>query len=401
MLCGPTRINQPMPSLTSPGDCRICTQPLFANVLLRQHNLPRAAQGLPAAGDLATEKGVTLSLYQCSGCGLIQHTEPPVPYWRDVIRAAGISPEMREYRLDQFGKWLRTHNLIGHKVLEVGCGQGEYLALIEQSGANAFGVEHNFESVLICRSAGLRAQQTFIEGPRTKIDNGPFDGFAILNFLEHIPTAHATLQGISANLSDGATGLVEVPNFDMILQSGLFAEFITDHLYYFSQQTLTTLLESNGFDVLDCSPSWHNYVLSATVRKRMPVDLSSLQASQSALQVSFREFLSRFSPKRVAIWGAGHQALALISLMSISDHIAYVLDSAPFKQNRFTPATHLPIVAPERLNDGDVDAVIVLAASYSDEVARIIHQRHGQRFHVAVLRENRLETAVPVGAHQA
>jgi SAM-dependent methyltransferase len=257
-----------MPSLTSPGDCRICTQPLFANVLLRQHNLPRAAQGLPAAGDLATEKGVTLSLYQCSGCGLIQHTEPPVPYWRDVIRAAGISPEMREYRLDQFGKWLRTHNLIGHKVLEVGCGQGEYLALIEQSGANAFGVEHNFESVLICRSAGLRAQQTFIEGPRTKIDNGPFDGFAILNFLEHIPTAHATLQGISANLSDGATGLVEVPNFDMILQSGLFAEFITDHLYYFSQQTLTTLLESNGFDVLDCSPSWHNYVLSATVRKR-------------------------------------------------------------------------------------------------------------------------------------
>lgn len=390
-----------MTALTSPGDCRICARPLFANVLLRQHNLPRAAQGLPAADDLATERGVTLSLHQCSGCGLVQHTAPAVPYWRDVIRAAGISPEMRAFRLDQFGKWLKNHKLVGRKVLEVGCGQGEYLALLAQAGADAYGIEHGMESVQVCRSAGLRVQQTFLEAPQTHIENGPFDGFAILNFLEHIPLAHATLQGIAANLRDGAAGLVEVPNFDMIVQSGLFAEFIPDHLYYFSQNTLSTLLESNGFEVLDCGPTWHNYVLSATVRKRMPLDLRSLVTSQNDLQRSFQHFLSKFPPKRVAIWGAGHQALALMSLMGISSHIAYVVDSAPFKQNRFTPATHLPIVAPERLDGGEVDAVVVLAASYSDEVARIIHQRHGQRFHVAVLRENRLETADPGGPHQA
>jgi hypothetical protein len=390
-----------MSSLTPPGLCRICERPLFPKVLLRQHNLPRAAQGLPAAEDLATETGVTLSLHQCSGCGLVQHTTAPVPYWRSVIRAAGISPEMRAFRLDQFGKWLRTHHLMGRKVLEVGCGQGEYLALLAQAGAEAYGIEHGTESVQACRSGGLRVQQAFLEGPQTQIDNGPFGGFAILNFLEHIPRAHETLQGISANLSDEAIGLVEVPNFDMILQSGLFAEFIPDHLYYFSKKTLSTLLESNGFEVLDCSPMWHNYVLSATVRKRMPLDLSSLQTSQKDLQNSFRNFLSKFPPKRVAIWGAGHQALALISLMGVSNHIAYVVDSAPFKQNRFTPATHLPIVAPERLNDGEVDAVIVLAASYSDEVARIIHQRHGHRFQVAMLRDNRLEATIPGGSHQA
>lgn len=390
-----------MTSLTSPGDCRICARPLFVNMLLRQHNLPRAAQSLPEAADLATEKGVTLSLYQCSGCGLVQHTAPPVHYWRDVIRAAGISPEMRAFRLDQFGKWLKAHDLIGRKVLEVGCGQGEYLALLAQAGADAYGIEHGMDSVQACRSGGLKVQKAFIEGPRTQIDNGPFDGFAILNFLEHIPLAHATLQGISSNLRDDATGLVEVPNFDMIVQSRLFAEFIPDHLYYFSKTTLSTLLESNGFEVLDCNPTWHNYLLSATVRKRLPVDLSSLQSSQVDLQSSFQSFLSKFPPKRVAIWGAGHQALALISLMSIANHIAYVLDSAPFKQNRFTPATHLPIVAPERLNDGDVDAVIVLAASYSDEVARIIHHRHGDRFQIVVLRDNRLVESTHITQRQA
>ena len=42
----------------------------------------------------------------------------------------------------------------------------------------------------------------------------------------------------------------------MILTAGLFAEFIPDHLFYFTRQTLTTLLESNGFEVLDCRPEW-------------------------------------------------------------------------------------------------------------------------------------------------
>ena len=66
----------------------------------------------------------------------------------------------------------------------------------------------------------------------------------------------------------------------------------------------------------------------------------------------------------------------------------------PLQTGSLHPATHLPIVAPERLADGEVDAVIVLAASYSDEVARILRERHGNRFTVAVLKGNRLETVI-------
>ena len=42
-----------------------------------------------------------------------------------------------------------------------------------------------------------------------------------------------------------------------------------------------------------------------------------------------------------------------------------------------------------------MDAVIVLAASYSDEVARLIQERHGQRYAVAVLRETDLMVINP------
>jgi SAM-dependent methyltransferase len=356
--------------------------------------MPAAAQGLPTAAELAEDHGVSLELRQCSCCSLVQLSNPPVAYYRDVIRAAGKSPEMRAFRLAQFSAWLEGHRLVGRKVLEVGCGRGEYLSLLAECGADAHGIEHRAESVVACVAAGLKVERDFIEGPHSRVGGGPFDGFAILNFLEHLPDAHLALQGIAANLIDGGIGLVEVPNFDMILEAGLFAEFIGDHLFYFTRASLCHLLEGNGFEVLDCRPEWHDYVLSATVRKRRPMDLSALAGCQAALRASFDTFLAGFGERRVAVWGAGHQALALISLMGIAGHLRYVVDSAPFKQGRYTPATHLSIVAPAQLEEGEVDAIIVLAASYSDEVAGIIRERHGARFSVAVLRANRLETVI-------
>jgi len=370
-----------------PQCCRLCGADLFPEALLVQPQMPAAAQGLPTATQLSEDHGVNLSLHQCSGCGVVQLNTPPVAYWRDVIRAAGISEEMRAYRLQQFGSWLKRHQLQGKKVLEVGSGRGEYLALLAQSGLNAHGIEHARESVTTARQAGLQIEQGFINGPSDRLMSGPFDAFAILNFLEHIPTAHLTLRGIANNLKPGGMGLVEVPDFDMILRNRLFAEFIPDHLYYFTRTSLTHLLENNGFEVLECRSEWHGYVLSAQVRKRAVLDLSPLIKAQAELKESFKRFLAQFPTGRVAIWGAGHQALALISLLDLAPSIRYVVDSAPFKQGRYTPATHLPIVAPERLAPSEVDAVIVLAASYSTEVARLLRERHDNRYHVALLDE--------------
>ena len=371
--------------------CRICAAPLAEPPALVQHDMPAAAQGLPTAAELDADRGVELRLHQCTACGLAQLSNAPVPYFREVIRAAGISPEMQAFRREQFGAWLAEHGLVDRRVLEVGCGRGEYLAILADAGAQACGVEFAPEAVAACRSVGLCVEEGFIEGPETRLAGAPFDAFMILNFLEHLPAAHRVLRGIAAQLREGGIGMVEVPNFDMILERRLFAEFVPDHLFYFTRETLTQLLAANGFEVLSCQTLWHGYLLSATVRKRAPLNLTLLAGAQEGLRRSFDDFLVRFTDRRVAIWGAGHQALALISLMGIRDRIAYVVDSAPFKQGRYTPATHLPIVAPERLEAGEVDAIIVLAASYSDEVARIIRARHGQRFAVAVLGKDGLQ----------
>jgi len=78
-------------------------------------------------------------------------------------------------------------------------------------------------------------------------------------------------------------------------------------------------------------------------------------------------------------------------LMTLGGKIRYVVDSAEFKQNKYTPATHIPIVAPTALESDPVDAIIVMAASYSDEVVNIIREKHGSEMDLAILRKSGLE----------
>ena len=371
--------------------CRVCGREFFDEPRLQYPNMPKAAQNFPDAEAVKTERGVDLEVRQCAGCGLVQLSNDPVPYYREVIRASAFSEEMKAYRRGQFSEFLKTYSLVGRCVLEVGCGRGEYLSLLQEAGAQGYGLEFNEASVSHCRASGLNAFRGFLENGQPRLPDAPFDGFVILNFLEHIPDLNMALWQIHDHLARGGVGLVEVPNFDMILQKRLFSEFIVDHLYYFTQTTLDSTLQRNGFEILDCRETWHDYILSAVVRKREPTDWSAFCGHQAKLKADVAAYLRRFGPGRVAVWGAGHQALALIALLELSDKIRYVVDSAPFKQGKFTPATHRPIVAPEVLDADPVDAVLVMAAAYSDEVADILRKKFGKNIEIAIFRDFGLE----------
>lgn len=359
--------------------------------MLRYKNMPKAAQFMPDAESLERDKGVDLEVCQCSGCGLVQLSNEPVPYYKEVIRAAAFSEEMKDFRMKQFNGFVQKFSLKGKKVVEIGCGRGEYLALMQQFGVAAYGLEHSEESVMQCVNNGLNVSKGFVENSAYKLNNTPFDAFYILNFLEHLPDLNSTLTGIYNNLSADAVGLVEVPNFDMILRNNLFSEFIGDHLFYFTVETLNTTLRLNGFEIIERNEVWHDYIISAVVRKRKKLDIAHFYKYQTQLKNEIEEYIRRFEDKKVAIWGAGHQALAIISLINLAGKIRYVVDSAPFKQGKYTPATHLPIVSPDTLDSDPVEAVIVMAASYSDEVAGIIRQKFDRNINISILRDFGLE----------
>jgi len=371
--------------------CKVCGQLLGERPLLKYKNMPAVAQHLPDKHSLQDDRGVNLMIYQCLGCGLVQLGNEPVSYYKEVIRAVAVSPEMREFRMKQFSDFVNKYALKRKKIIEIGCGRGEYLSILFQTGVKAHGMEYSGDSIKQCIKNGLDVQAGFIKDENSKIEGAPFDAFFMLSFLEHLPNPKETLRGIGNNLKDGAVGLVEVPNFDMIFRKKLFSEFTTDHLLYFTKDTLETALALSGFSVVECDEVWHDYIISAVIKKKAALDMSDFYLHQEKIASEIRKYVRRLKGKKLVVWGAGHQSLAAISLFGLADKIKYVVDSALFKQGKYTPTTHLPIVSPDEFFTDSVDAIIIMAGSYSDEIKRIIREESNKNIKMAILRDSGLE----------
>jgi len=370
--------------------CLVCLGDYYKKALISLNNMPSSAQGFPIFDELKHDSGDDLHVMQCSSCGLVQLNIIPVSYYKKVIRASGFSEEMREFRIEQFKSWVNKNNLLNKNILEVGCGKGEYLEILTHSGVNAFGIEYSSSSVSYCKKKNLEVTRGFLSDKDTVLDDIRYDGFMCLSFMEHWPNPNIVLSSLSKNLADGAIGLIEVPNFDMILDKGLYSEFISDHLLYFTEETLRFIMNLNGFEVLECKSIWHNYILSATVRKRVKTDLDFMEDFKVKVTNDLNEFIDSYRGNKVAIWGAGHQALATISLTNIEKNIEYIVDSAVFKQGKYSPSSHIKIVSEESLIKNPVDAIIIMAGSYSNEIQKILKNKYPE-IKVAVLRDYGLE----------
>jgi len=345
--------------------------------------MPGAAQHLPTANNL--DKGIDLHITECTSCGLVQTLNEPVPYFREVIRSAGISEEMKEFRRVQFRDFIDRYALRAKNVIEIGCGKGEYLSIINELGVLGRGIEYGAEAVIASQRKGLNVCQMYLDHNNDVIPGGPFDAFLFLNFLEHLPQPREMLQLIRENLSDSGVGLIEVPNFDMILEEELFTEFITDHVSYFTKETLETSLSISGFEVIECEETWHRYTISAVVKKRKTILSGEMCATVQSLRRSINELISKYPSGEVAIWGAGHQAFTVMSMSELGGKVKCVVDSAPFKQGCVTPATHIPIISPDSYFSSPSELIIIMAGSYSNEVAEIVEKKLSGDVDVAIL----------------
>lgn len=372
--------------------CIVCGAELMEKPLLVCKNMPSSAQNIPTAEELCEDKGIDLELRQCSGCGLVQFDCEPVSYYRDVIRAGGYSTTMTELRRTQYTHFIEKCNLTGKKIIEVGCGQGEFLQVLREFPVEAYGIEHKKELVEMARDKGLCVENQFAEDENIKIENGPFDAFLSFNFLEHQPNPNGMMRCIYNNLKDDGYGLVTVPSFEYILENDSFYELLVDHIANYSKKALEFLMEKNGFSVLECTmvnrDTW-----AVIVQKRPRVDVSGLEKNFVDLKAQLSNFVGErvSNGKKVAIWGASHQGFTAAATTGIQNDISYIIDSAPFKQGKYAPASHIPIVSPQHFFDEPVDSIIVIAPGYTNEIATTIRTKFGTNVEIAVLKSASLE----------
>ena len=100
--------------------CRLCRCELVGEPVLRYAGMPALSQHLPESPEPG---GIELRVTECPACGLVQLDNDPVPYDREVIRAAAYSPEMGEFRKRQFSEWVAKYRMEGGRILEPGCGK--------------------------------------------------------------------------------------------------------------------------------------------------------------------------------------------------------------------------------------------------------------------------------------
>lgn len=116
------------------------------------------------------------------------------------------------------------------------------------------------------------------------------------------------------------------------------------------------------------------------------VDISSIKNNYKQMRID----VNNIECDSMAVWGASHQAFTLAATTNLKDKIKYIIDSADFKQGKYSPASHIKIVDPDHFFSDPVDQILIVAPGYTDEIAKIICEKFGNKVQIKVLKEQRI-----------
>jgi 2-polyprenyl-3-methyl-5-hydroxy-6-metoxy-1,4-benzoquinol methylase len=145
------------------------------------------------------------------------------------------------------------------RLLEVGCGEGDFLELAEADGWDVTGVEY---SGTACERARRRLKRGTVhcgELQEAALAAGQFDLCVLSDVLEHVRSPVAFLREIHRVLKPGGALFVATPSTDSWsarLLRQKWMEFKAEHLTYFDRQTLQTALFKSGFREIIVQPGW-------------------------------------------------------------------------------------------------------------------------------------------------
>lgn len=360
-----------MLKITKNKNCHLCATKLENYSIVKLKNCPPSAQKFLNKKNIS-KKTITLEVKQCKFCGLVQLTNPPVKYYKEVIRAVGFSKKILKFRENQFKNFVKKYSLRNKKIIEIGSGDGEYLSIMKKYCRESYGLEFSENNIKILKKKKLNYIKGYPDNINTKFHKNKFDGFFCMSFLEHSPNVNLFLKTIYNNLNKNSYGIIEVPNLDMIIKKKLYTEFILDHLNYFTKKTIKQLLNQNGFDVIKCKEIWDNYIISIVVKKRQILKDINMNKIIYNFRDKYKKFKDLNKLKNIAVWGAGHQSLTTLSISNIDKKINYIIDSAIFKQNKYAPGINIKIISPKDIKKKNIDGIIIMAGGYSKEIKKYL-----------------------------
>jgi len=347
--------------------------PLHPNVLWES---AEEARGAPRAD-------VALSL--CASCGLIWNVRfdpDALAYEEEYENSLHFSPAFQHYSEALADRLIDRYRLEGRHAVEIGCGKGEFLALLcERGWCSGLGFDPSYAGEADHRADG---RLTFVREVVTETtDLGQPDLVVCRHVLEHLADPVGMLTSLRAALGQRDTALyLEVPSAEYMLRETAIWDVIYPHVTCWSAQTLSLLLERVGFHVREHGYSFGDEYLwieaSTTHIPGAPAsqangDVARLVEGFSARAAAKRQTWADRLPallaeKPVALWGAGAKGVTFLNVVPDGGRIEAVVDVNPRKHGKYMPGAGQVIEHPEILARLEPGTVVVMNAAYRNEI---------------------------------
>jgi SAM-dependent methyltransferase len=285
------------------------------------------------------------------------------------------------------------YNLRNKKILEIGCGKGDFLALLCELGHNyGVGIDPAYTKGRIKSKASDRL--TFIQDYYSeRYTNYHGDLVCCRHTLEHIYNTAEFVNTVRRAIDTRLDTIIffEIPDVARVLRELAFWDIYYEHCSYFSLGSLARLFRACKFEVIDLSTDFGDQYLLIEAK---PVSQGSNKVHE--LEESVREtakHVKYFSErcldkldqwknrlqqihaekKRAVVWGSGSKCVSFLTTLNVKDEIEYVIDINPYRHGKFIPGAGKKIMPPEFLKKYKPDVTIVMNPAYCDEIRQMLH----------------------------
>jgi SAM-dependent methyltransferase len=365
--------------------CPVCVSQDLID-LLDVGELPVLCNQLCSSEEAA--RGVTLGRIQlryCRGCGHVFNSAfdgGKLQYSPEYENSLHCSGMFQRYADGLVQELVERYDLRGKRVMEVGCGQGDFLKSLCAAGDNTgFGFDPSY--------AGGNEDQRVTIQPLSFADiegNHKADFVCCRHVLEHIDQPREFLQALADKLEPGTAVVFEVPNVLFTIRDGGIWDIIYEHCGYFSPSSLRRAFQLAGLQVNEVADSFNGQflVIHAEVSDASSeIDLPdpSVEALAAGFAKSYREKIDEWrevlrealsAGERVVAWGAGSKGNTFLNLLG--EGVSAIVDINPKKRGKFVAGAGQPILPPEQLTENPPSTVVIMNPAYRTEIAACLEE---------------------------